>query len=78
MSFVLFLDTFHVCDPKQLLRKARERHVFLFELYLLFSKEVKDSNGKGKYIYKNKLLVSKIIYTVLLLQPFTLHASFNE
>ena len=55
---VILQDTFQVWDPKQIIRKARERHVFLFELYLLFSKEVKDSTGKAKYIYKNKLMVS--------------------
>ena len=32
--------------------------MFLFELYLVFSKEVKDSNGKAKYLYKMKMLVS--------------------
>lgn len=55
---VLLQDSFSVWDPKQLIRKGRDRHIFLFELYLLFSKEVKDSNGKVKYIYKNKLMVS--------------------
>ena len=34
--------------------------MFLFELYLVFSKEVKDSNGKAKYLYKMKMLVSTI------------------
>ncbi|CAG2064035.1 unnamed protein product, partial [Timema podura] len=52
---VILQDTFHVWDPKQIIRKGRERHIFLFELYLLFSKEVKDSSGKAKYLYKNKL-----------------------
>ncbi|XP_052122184.1 kalirin isoform X6 [Frankliniella occidentalis] len=57
---VILQDTFHVWDPKQIIRKGRERHIFLFELYLLFSKEVKDSNGKAKYIYKNKLMTSEL------------------
>ncbi|UYV76149.1 TRIO [Cordylochernes scorpioides] len=59
---VLLQDSFHVLEPKALLlRKAhRERHLFLFETYLLFAKEVKDSSGKVKYIYKNKLLTSEI------------------
>lgn len=56
---VILQENFQVWDPKQIIRKARERHVFLFEQYLLFSKEVKDSSGKAKYIYKNKLLVSE-------------------
>ena len=34
--------------------------MFLFELYLVFSKEVKDSNGKAKYLYKMKMLVSNL------------------
>lgn len=57
---VILQDSFQVFDTKSLIRKARERRVFLFELYLLFGKEVKDSNGKGKYIYKYKLLTSEI------------------
>lgn len=32
--------------------------MFLFELYILFAKEVKDTNGTAKYIYKSKLLTS--------------------
>jgi hypothetical protein len=47
-----------VWDPKKLIRQSRERRMFLFELYLVFSKEVKDSNGKSKYLYKMKMLVS--------------------
>ena len=45
-------DAFTVWDPKQLIRKGRDRHIFLFELYLLFSKEVKDSAGKVS-VFKN-------------------------
>jgi hypothetical protein len=51
-------DTFQVWDPKKLIRQSRDRRMFLFELYLVFSKEVKDSNGKSKYLYKMKMLVS--------------------
>nr|XP_024216575.1 triple functional domain protein isoform X4 [Halyomorpha halys] len=57
---VVLQDTLQVWDPKQILRKSRERHCFLFELYLVFSKEVKDSQGKAKYIYKNKLMTSEL------------------
>ncbi|XP_049818825.1 kalirin isoform X2 [Aethina tumida] len=57
---VVLQDAFSVWDPKQLIRKGRERHIFLFELYLLFTKEVKDSTGKVKYIYKNKLMTSEL------------------
>lgn len=42
------------------MRKVRERHVFLFDLYLLLAKEVKDTNGVVKYIYKNKLTTSEL------------------
>lgn len=55
---VILQDTLHVLDLKQLIKKSRERHCFLFELYLVFSKEMKDSSGRVKYIYKNKLMVS--------------------
>lgn len=47
-------------DPKSLIRKGRDRHLFLFEISLVFSKEIKDSAGRSKYIYKNKLLTSEL------------------
>lgn len=55
---VVLQDAFQVWDTKQIIRKGRERRVFLFELYLLFAKEVKDSNGSVKYQYKNKLMTT--------------------
>uniref|UniRef100_A0A3B3C360 DH domain-containing protein n=1 Tax=Oryzias melastigma TaxID=30732 RepID=A0A3B3C360_ORYME len=55
---LILQDSFQVWDPKTLIRKGRERHLFLFEMSLVLSKEVKDSNGRSKYIYKNKLYVS--------------------
>lgn len=55
---LILQDSFQVWDPKTLIRKGRERHLFLFEMSLVFSKEVKDSNGRSKYIYKSKLFVS--------------------
>ncbi|RZF34081.1 hypothetical protein LSTR_LSTR011651 [Laodelphax striatellus] len=39
---VVLQDTLHVWDPKLLIRKGRERHCFLFELYLVFSKETSE------------------------------------
>lgn len=54
---MILQDSFQVWDPKTLIRKGRERHLFLFEMSLIFSKEVKDSNGRSKYIYKSKLFV---------------------
>lgn len=56
---LILQDSFQVWDPKTLIRKGRERHLFLFEMSLVFSKEVKDSNGRSKYIYKSKLYVSR-------------------
>lgn len=44
-------------ESKQILRKQKDRHIFLFDLYLVVSKEVKDSNGKAKYMYKSKFMV---------------------
>ncbi|XP_020600716.1 triple functional domain protein-like isoform X7 [Orbicella faveolata] len=52
---VVLQDAFTVFDPKQLRRKGKERHIFLFEQALLFSKETKDADGKIKYLYKNKI-----------------------
>ena len=60
---VILQDTFHVWDPKKLIRQSRERRMFLFELYLVFSKEVKDSNGKAKYQYKMKMMTSDMAIT---------------
>lgn len=58
MQGELFIqDTFQVWDPKSLIRKGRDRHLFLFEISLVFSKEIKDSAGRTKYAFKNKLLV---------------------
>lgn len=37
---VLLQDRFFVWDSKQLIKKAKERHVFLFETSLVFAKEV--------------------------------------
>lgn len=54
---LILQDSFQVWDPKSLIRKGRERHLFLFEISLVFSKEIKDSTGHTKYVYKNKLLV---------------------
>ena len=51
-------------DSKQLRRKGKERHIFLFEQALLFSKETKDADGKIKYLYKNKIKVNALDYTL--------------
>lgn len=57
---VVVQDSFLVLENKQLIRKGRERRVFLFELYLLFAKEVKDSNGTNKYHFKHKVMTSEL------------------
>ncbi|KAL2080068.1 hypothetical protein ACEWY4_023861 [Coilia grayii] len=57
---LILQESFQVWDPKTLIRKGRERHLFLFEMSLVFSKEVKDSNGRSKYIYKSKLVTSEL------------------
>uniref|UniRef100_A0AAR2JTC4 non-specific serine/threonine protein kinase n=1 Tax=Pygocentrus nattereri TaxID=42514 RepID=A0AAR2JTC4_PYGNA len=57
---LILQDTFQVWDPKSLIRKGRDRHLFLFEISLVFSKEIKDSAGRTKYVYKNKLLTSEL------------------
>uniref|UniRef100_H2XVV8 DH domain-containing protein n=1 Tax=Ciona intestinalis TaxID=7719 RepID=H2XVV8_CIOIN len=47
---IVMQETFQVVDTKQLIRKGRERHLFLFELNLIVCKESKDNSGKTKYI----------------------------
>ena len=61
---VLLQDNFTVWDPKQIIKKGRDRHLFLFDVCLIFSKEVKDSNGKSKYIFKFKLMVCAVTWTL--------------
>lgn len=53
-------DSFLGWDNKQIIRKGRERRVFLFELYLVFAKEVKDNSGTVKYQFKHKLMTSEM------------------
>ncbi|XP_061081598.1 kalirin [Conger conger] len=57
---LILQDTFQVWDPKTLIRKGRDRHLFLFEISLVFSKEIKDSAGRTKYVYKNKLQAAEL------------------
>ncbi|XP_059423314.1 triple functional domain protein isoform X4 [Carassius carassius] len=57
---LILQESFQVWDPKTLIRKGRERHLFLFEMSLIFSKDVKDSNGRSKYLYKSKLMTSEL------------------
>ncbi|XP_039890053.1 kalirin isoform X3 [Simochromis diagramma] len=57
---LILQDSFQVWDPRSLIRKGRDRHLFLFEFSLVFSKEIKDSAGRTKYQYKNRLLTSEL------------------
>ncbi|KAM9767056.1 LOW QUALITY PROTEIN: kalirin RhoGEF kinase b [Menidia menidia] len=57
---LLLQDSFLVWEPKSLIRKGRDRHLFLFELSLIFSKEIKDSSGRTKYLYKSRLRTSEL------------------
>lgn len=66
---LILQESFQVWDPKTLIRKGRDRHLFLFEMSLVFSKEVKDSNGRSKYLYKSKLFVRD--WTIIFV-PFSL------
>ncbi|VDO95895.1 unnamed protein product [Soboliphyme baturini] len=60
---VLLQEFFVVWDPRQLIKKGRERQVFLFDLCLLFCKKVCDQLGKVKYLLKSRLLTSEINVT---------------
>ncbi|XP_032241354.2 triple functional domain protein isoform X5 [Nematostella vectensis] len=57
---IILQDAFTVFDPKLLRRKGKDRHVFLFEQALVFSKETKDNDGKVSYLYKYKLKTSEL------------------
>ncbi|XP_067937757.1 triple functional domain protein-like isoform X2 [Watersipora subatra] len=60
---VLLQDKFTLWDPKKgILKKGRERQIFLFEECVVFAKENSES-GKIKYTYKTRLLISQISVT---------------
>lgn len=63
---VILQDSFQVTEPKSLLRKTRERRIFLFEFYLVFAKEVKVESfqQKSHYQFKSKIMLSDIISMV--------------
>uniref|UniRef100_H3AWC2 Uncharacterized protein n=1 Tax=Latimeria chalumnae TaxID=7897 RepID=H3AWC2_LATCH len=75
---LILQDSFQVWDPKSLIRKGRERHLFLFEISLVFSKEIKDSSGHTKYVYKNKLLVSQEQHSLSLQSPTCFYCDLLE
>ncbi|KAH8869343.1 Triple functional domain protein [Schistosoma japonicum] len=57
---VILQDQFTVWEPKQLIKKSRERRVFLFDHCLILAKEAASQPGehKSKYIYKSRLLLA--------------------
>lgn len=55
---VLLQDSFTVWDPKVLLKKKKEYHIFLFDICLIFARPMKDSNSKNKYQFKFQMNVS--------------------
>ncbi|KAI2803184.1 hypothetical protein BLOT_007307 [Blomia tropicalis] len=60
---VLLQDAFIVFDSKSVFKKGRERRLFLFEMYLIISKEIRDSSGKSKYSFKNRLVTHEMNLT---------------
>lgn len=60
---VILQDVFVVFDSKSLIKKGRERRLFLFEMYLVFSKEIRDSSGNSKFSFKNRLMTHDINLT---------------
>ncbi|CAH8681706.1 unnamed protein product [Schistosoma haematobium] len=57
---VILQDQFTIWEPKQLIKKSRERRVFLFDHCLILAKEATNQPGehKSKYIYKSRLLLA--------------------
>nr|XP_039274741.1 kalirin-like isoform X3 [Styela clava] len=60
MGDVILQDVFQVSDTKQLIRKGRDRNLFLFEQGVLVCKEGKDNAGKSKYQFKYKLQANEL------------------
>ena len=55
---VLLQNAFQIWDSKQIIKKGKERHVFLFETSIVIAKIVKPvARGAVRYIYKYKLMV---------------------
>ncbi|CAF1006794.1 unnamed protein product, partial [Didymodactylos carnosus] len=58
---VLLQNTFQIWDSKQLIKKGKERHVFLFETSVVIAKIPKLlARGAIRYIYKYKLMTAEI------------------
>ncbi|CAM4784560.1 unnamed protein product [Rotaria magnacalcarata] len=58
---VLLQNTFQIWDSKQIIKKGKERHVFLFETSIVIAKILKPvARGAVRYIYKYKLMTAEI------------------
>ncbi|XP_075250716.1 triple functional domain protein-like isoform X2 [Convolutriloba macropyga] len=61
---LILQDTFQMWEPRQLIKKGRERHLFLFEDFILLAKIVKDASGQKKYLYKAKFEVRSADFSI--------------
>jgi len=57
---VIMQNGFQVMDTKQIIRKGKDRHLFLFELSLVVCKKEVADNQDTKYFFKNKYLLSEL------------------
>ncbi|VEL19223.1 unnamed protein product [Protopolystoma xenopodis] len=57
---VVLQDQFTVWEPKQIIKKGRDRRVFLFDAYLILAKEQASLPGehKARYLFKLRLLLA--------------------
>uniref|UniRef100_A0A5K3FCH9 DH domain-containing protein n=2 Tax=Mesocestoides corti TaxID=53468 RepID=A0A5K3FCH9_MESCO len=62
---VVLQDQFTVWEPKQLIKKARDRRVFLFDICLVLAKEcpVSPGDSKMKYQFKSRFLLADVNIT---------------
>jgi hypothetical protein len=57
-------NAFQIWDSKQIIKKGKERHVFLFETSIVIAKILKPvARGAIRYIYKYKLMVGNMSFS---------------
>ncbi|KAL3320890.1 hypothetical protein Ciccas_000416 [Cichlidogyrus casuarinus] len=58
---VILQEQFTILEPKQLIKKAKERRLFLFDYCLIVAKELPSLPGehRGKYLYKSHHLLAE-------------------